>query len=465
MNYQNIYNKLPYLAKTIALNLKTYINYNKRFKGKHREYLLEYEKLWISSEEVVNQYQKDKLRILLTECLNYSMWYKKDMDNLNITSSDIDKDPFGVLSKLPYLKKEDRKKHVSAILNNNPIRKVKVVDYTSGTTGSPTKNFLDKESVERNFALWRRNIEVTGVKLKEKKVRFSGKILINPNKNKPPFWIYNYSENQLFMSTYHLTHTNMSSYVLKLNKFKPALIEGYPSAIYILSQFIKKNNLQINFKPKAIAVTAETLHDYQRDLISEIFDCKVFNKYASSEGSPAITECKKGNLHLNQDAGIFEFIGLNGEPANYGDLAKLVVTSFKNYKVPLLRYEIGDTILLSKEDKKCDCGCNMKIIEKIIGREDDILWTKEKGYVGRMDTTYKGLNGILKSQIIQETPKLIIINNITDETYNENDEKLFFVNLKERLGNEIEIKMNYVVDIPLTKSGKFIAVKRQFKLP
>ena len=61
----------------------------------------------------------------------------------------------------------------------------------------------------------------------------------------------------------------------------------------------------------AITTTAETLYDYQRSIIQEFFQCKVYNQYASSEGSPFITECKSGSLHVNMDSGIFEFLNKN----------------------------------------------------------------------------------------------------------------------------------------------------------
>ena len=81
-----------------------------------------------------------------------------------------------------------------------------------------------------------------------------------------------------------------------------------------------------------------------------------------------------------------------------------------------------------------------------------------------MDTAYKGLDGIVKSQIIQNTPKDFIINNIIDSKYSSSMEKKLLYNLKERLGNQTNFKINIVEDIPLGANGKFDAVKRNFKI-
>src|SRR5690606_6375083 len=108
-----------------------------------------------------------------------------------------------VLNKMPVLTKYDRKNNTELLVNTS--RKTITVGYSSGTSGSPTKNYLDRESINRSFALWKRFHKIIGLNPKEKHVRFSGRIVINPDKKKPPFWVYNIFEKQLLMSSYHLT--------------------------------------------------------------------------------------------------------------------------------------------------------------------------------------------------------------------------------------------------------------------
>ncbi len=459
---EKIYNASPYPVKFILLNIKGYLNTKQRYNKEYEVFLKQHIALWDASLDTVQEYQKEKLKILLSEVFEYSDWYSVIMKNLGITLNDIDQNPIAVLKKMPILKKVDRKTKVDQIVNKK--RETAMVGHTSGTSGSPTIDYLDVESINVSFAIWKRFHHVIGVNPKCRQVRFSGRILIDAKTRKPPFWLYNYFENQLLMSTYHLTKSAIPSYVKKLKQFKPELIDGYPSAIYIISKYINNNNIDIGFAPNAIAVTAETLYDYQRFEIEKAFNCHVYNQYASSEGSPFITECVKGNLHMNLDSGVFEFINTEGQPAKPGEIAKLVVTSFINLKTPLIRYSIEDTVVLSKEGESCDCGCAMPIIEKLTGREDDILWTKEKGFVGRMDTAYKGLEGIVKGQIIQENPEEIVVNLIVDANFDDTMQDRLLHNLKVRLGESVAYKINRVDNISLGANGKFDAVKRNFEL-
>ncbi len=460
---EKIYNSLPYPFKFVLLNIKAFQNSKQRYTKEFDAFLKEYVDLWNADNASIKAYQKSRLILLLSEAFQYSDWYSKKMKELGITRTDIEENPYAVLQKMPILTKAERKTNPDILVNKS--RNTDGVGYTSGTSGAPTINYLDKESINRSFALWRRFHKSIGLDTKRvKQVRFSGRLIVKPDSKKPPFWVYNYFENQLLMSTYHLTDDNLGHYVKKLNRFKPILLDGYPSAIYIISRFINKNNLTLNFTPKAIAVTAETLYDYQRLEIEKAFNCQVYNQYASSEGSPFITECTQGNLHLNTDSGVFEFINNKGEKAKSGEVAQLVVTSFTNLKTPLIRYNIEDTVLLSEEGKICNCGCKMPMIEKLTGREDDILWTKEKGYVGRMDTAYKGLEGIVKSQIIQENPNEVIVNLIADEKFNDVMKQQLVDNMKDRLGENINYQIHIVHDIPLGANGKFDAVKRNFTI-
>lgn len=460
-----LYYSLPYFIKNFFVSFVAYKNARIRRGNYYHKYLNELRKSWLYNEEQLYLLQSNKLSNLLIETLEYSTYYKKKFSAAGINKQDIVNNPANVLSRLPFLEKKDLKDCTDEIENKNPKRKRDVTNYTSGTTGTPLTVYYDKESVQMSFALWKRFHDTIGLPEKFNSVRFSGKTIIHPQATRPPYWVYNFIDKQLFMSSYHLSENRLPYYLKKINYFKPELIDGYPSAIYILSQYINSKRITLSFKPVAITTTAETLHSYQRAEIEKAFKCKVYNQYASSEGGAFITECKQGNYHVNTDSGYFEFFNFEGKPAMPGEYAELVITSFRNFKMPLIRYKSGDIVLLSQSNKHCTCGCNMPIVEEITGRLDDILYTKDKGYVGRMDTAYKGLTGIEKSQIIQRSPELIEIYQVINGSYNDEIEKMFLKNLHERLGQIVTIKLFAVDSIPLSKNGKFKTVIRDFKLP
>lgn len=214
---------------------------------------------------------------------------------------------------------------------------------TSGTTGSPMRIAMDSMVLQSTRGEWLRYYAWMGLPLHFRSVRLSGRIIIPPLRRYPPFWVYNTAAKQLVMSSYYLTEGNLPAYIDKLNAFKPMLIDGYPSAFYVLAGYILRKKTRLSLRPQAISLTAETLMDHQRSAIEEAFGCKVYNQYASSEGALWIVECYRGHCHLWLDTGVFEFINrqsMDGET----DISEIVMTSFRSFKTPLIRYQIGDWV-------------------------------------------------------------------------------------------------------------------------
>ena len=76
----------------------------------------------------------------------------------------------------------------------------------------------------------------------------------------------------------------------------------------------------------------------------------------------------------------------------------------------------------------------------------------------------KDVEGIVKFQVLQESLHEITIKIITDDKYyNKKYEKVFLKNWKDRLGEEFEIILQEVSEIPVEKSGKFRLVKNNIK--
>lgn len=404
--------------------------------------------------------QRAELARLLRDAYEFSPYYRRAIKNEVGPIVDwTGLDPFQLLARLPILEKSDLRENLNNIVSTDPRRKTVAITHTSGTTGTPMAIEKDSESVQRTFSEWERYYRWMGLPPRFRSVRLSGRIIVKPDAARPPYWILNRTSRQLFMSTYHLTPQNMSAYIKKLNAFQPHLIDGYPSAIYVLARFINETGARVEFKPTALSTTAETLFDYQREEIARAFGCPVFNQYASSEGAPWIVQCRKGGHHLWTDTGVFEFE--NTRKAEDGrTLADLVVTSFRSRKTPLIRYNIGDTVTLAPPDSLCPCGSAFPLVGGITGREEDTLYTPARGYVGRLDTAYKGLRGILRSKIVQTEDDRIEVYVVPTAGYSEAVEEELRSNLRSRLG-DITIAIREVESIPLSSNGKFKAVERR----
>ncbi len=511
-----IYYHAPYFIKVLILNIKAFILYRNRYSGNFKHMLEQHKKLWQSDFYTIRLFQQSVLREMLLECHDHSNWYRSVMEEKGITMDDIRSDPEATLFRMPPLTKQQRRELAGDIMISEVKRPTAASRTTSGTTGTPMTIKMDKDTQQRTFAYLYRYYWSIGLPYKFRCARFTGNNIVSTDQKKPPFWVQNYLERQLFMSSYHLSDENLKHYVRKLNRFKPHLLDGYPSTIFILARYILSKNIKLSFKPVAISVTAETLYDEQRKAIEKAFQAKVYNQYASAEGSPIITECREGNLHMHLDTGYFEYRergiggpaappahgdaagqsgnshssmlkghhGMTSQNGNAGDsavsgsnatsvnndkfsrarLAELVVTGFRNRKMPLIRYEIGDYIEIN-ELETCTCGCRMPLVRQIVGREDDFFVHEHGGLIGRVASVlFKNVNRVRRGQIIQKKLSQFEIIVEAEEGFGKKDQKVLVDRTREIMGATAQVSIKVVDQIPAGAGGKLRAAIREFPL-
>lgn len=459
-----VYLGAPNWARSVLVSLQALRNRRlRRGDHFHQRYRTLMQNLDLTPESL-SLAQENELSSLLDETFRYSPFYRHRIaaaaaDALE-ESGKVALSAYEILDRLPLLQKDDLRNHRSEVVNSN--RASAAVTHTSGTTGSPLVIAVDSESLQWTFAEWERYYRWMGLPHGFRSARFSGRIVVPPETLQPPFWVKNLVDRQLFMSTYHMSGSNLAAYVEELNRHRPQLIDGYPSALHVLASYINESGHRLDFRPTAISTTAETLHLYQREDIEKAFGCHVYNQYASSEGAPWIVECKQGGTHLWTDTGVFEFLEQEG-PADELHVADLVVTSFRAKKTPLIRYNIGDRVLLNHAQDPCECGSAFPTIKGVLGRDEALVFTRNRGPVGRLDTAFKGLTGILRSKIIQVDLDNIDVLVVATPEFDKRIEDQLKANLRDRLGL-VTITVTVVDSIPLGANGKFSAVESRMSL-
>lgn len=340
------------------------------------------------------------------------------------------------------------------------ISRAMTAAHTSGTTGSPLTVYFSKEDVARRHAFLDRCRRWAGVRVGNKRATFTGRNIIPQRQKEPPFWRHNYGGNQLLFSSYHLATQNLSAYAEALADYEPEIVDGYPSAIYLVADHILRNGGSRNVQPRAILVSAETVLPYQRSTIEGAFGAKLYNQYASSEGAPFVSECGRGRLHVHTDSGIVEILDEEWNPVAPGEMGQMVVTSFTTHVVPLVRVAMGDMAVQAEAEFSCECGLPFPTIEGIVGRTDDLLFTPDRGYVGRLDTVFKGVpNSIVEAQIVQVSNDNIILRVVPDRArYTTVHADRIVQEMRKRLGDKVRIQVEEVGEIARSANGKMRAV-------
>ncbi|WP_399629018.1 phenylacetate--CoA ligase family protein [Sporosarcina sp. SG10008] len=446
MKYKKIYDIAPVFVQNIMTSVYGKILMDKRYGKKYREHMKFLRSNFTQIDH--SRYQLEALNTFLQYVYNNSNYYRKVINQELLPLKSI-----ADLDKLPILTKELIRSKIDEIVT--APKNTLSPSFTGGTTGKSLNIFYDFEDFEKRVAFLDFFKERHGVLHEMKRASFTGKNLIPVKQKKKVFWRYNYPLKQLLFSSFHLTEENIPHYIKALNKFKPQSLDGFPSVMVTLAKYIVRNNIKLSFKLIAIFPTAETVSDNDREIIEMAFKAKMRNQYASSEGAPFITECLEGNLHLDIMTGVFEKVDKDK------DVSEVYVTAFETKGTPLVRYKIGD--VLEFTNRKCTCGYNAPLVNRIIGRSMDFLYSKERGKISNanMSNTIKNLpNSIINIQFVQEVEDEIEILIVKDKTvYKSSHERDLLDEMKIRLGESIKFSIQYVNEISVENSGKYRMVK------
>ena len=404
--------------------------------------------------EKLERLQEEKLRRLIKHAVNNVPYYKDLFEREKLTIDDIQTKED--LQKLPILTKEEiRKNYDKMIIKSGDLSKLTLV-ATGGSTGTPMKFYMDNHSMAVRFATWARWKKFAGVEAGRDRFVYMGMVILPDGDDGSKFYgKFNWYYNQLKLAAFNLSDEVLSRYVDNIRKFKPVYIQGYASAIYVLALFLKEGNIS-GIKVKAVLTSSDTLFDYQRKVIEDVFGCKAFNHYGQNEDIVTGTECEYHNgFHLNMENGITEIVDERGTRLESG-AGRIIGTQLENYSMPLIRYDIGDLGRISPE--QCRCGRNLILLKEFIGRQDDIIVTPEGRRVGcgGMNQPMKYLfNAVKECQYIQKSVSRLVVKVVPTEKYGKEDEKKFIETIKKQIGNSMEIKIEIVNEIPRTSSGKF----------
>lgn len=443
MKFQFIYDHSPIFFQNFMTSVYGYTLKRTRYGKYYHEHIQLLKKLHSYSKEQLLEYQFHEMKKLLRYVNERSKFYHDlykgiDIDNIK-TVEDI--------KLLPIVTKEMLRKNIDDVITIP--KKGAVVDHTGGTTGKSLIVYNRVEDIQKRMAVLDFFKLKNGFEnMKMKKATFMGKHIVPPTQKKKVFWRYNKPIKQMLYSSFHLTEENIPYYIESLNNFKPEAIDGFVSSIYEIAFYIKRKNVKLEFQPKVIFPTSETLTEEHRKTIEEAFNCKVRDQYASSEGAPFVWECEYGNLHYDITTGVIENIDNSNE---------ILVTSFLNYGTPLIRYRIGDSMVFEESNKMCECGFNTPLIKSIEGRKVDYLYSTKgaKINLGNVSNIFKNVpNTIIKSQLIQESMNHLTVKIVVDNNFSPKHKDLLIDEIKHKFGNDMKVDIEIVDDIPREKSGK-----------
>lgn len=444
MKRESLYQRLPRPLQDMAVSLEGWRLNRRRYGSNYASInrLVTQRNFQVTS--AVGAFQKVRARNHFQAAKNCPFWCEI-FKQYRIA---LDKDPLEELHKLPILTKEDVRKNVAVIKNPTISTAELIACHTSGTTGSGLV-FWETEAAEKErWAVWWRYREWHNITQEMWCGYFGGRLVVPLTQSRSPFWRFNYSGRQILFSGYHLSDSTAEEYLTALDKYSPPWLHGYPSLLSLLASYLLERGRPLREAPFVITTGAENLLPQQKDLIQKAFGCPVRQHYGQAESVANISECPSGHLHVDEDFSFVEFLPSDDQP----DVFRIVGTNWSNPAFPLIRYDTGDRVSFSRES--LSCRMTGRVVESIDGRKEDYVVLPSGARLGRLDHIFKDLTQIREAQIYQSDRKTIIFRIVKREGYSPEDERRLFDEAHKRLGREVTIKLEYVLSLERSRTGK-----------
>jgi len=251
----------------------------------------------------------------------------------------------------------------------------------------------------------------------------------------------------------------LASHARRLREVRPSLIRAFSNPLNILAKYLKEE-AGAPIRPKAVISTGEPLLPGQRTLFEDVFDCPVFNLYASRENGHMACECEAHScLHIAAEALHLEFVH-DGEPARAGQPGHILVTDLENLGMPFLRYEIQDVGVAI--DGACSCGRTLPLMSFEAGRISDFLVSPHDGTLvsGSSLCHYLIAEGpdVGQVQIIQDQTDHLTIKIRRSPGFHEGETgqiEGFEKTLRKIFKHRMRASIVFVDSIPHERSGKY----------
>jgi len=444
------------LASTISLPL---LDLAKGTSVSKYHHLFQKTLTWSKAE--IAAYQLRKLKQIVAHAQSEIPFYKENFANSGVNADTLQS--LEDLKKFPYLERDDIQYRLPQLTPVGADLSGIYRGSSSGSTGKPISYYIGKNSQSAGRAGIYLGWELAGWKLGTKGIHIWG----NPRVVKEQ-WTKRSSKFKDFMFNHHkypaykLTEgKEFDVLITHLQKENYHFIDGYTTAIYLLANYIQQHNVPIK-KYAYILTTAETLQDYQRDIIDRNLG-KVYDLYGCSEIEGIAHECRLcGNYHVIDPRVIVE---LDKENPNQDGSCPIIVTELDNTVMPFIRYKIGDLAVPVEHN---DCSIPFTALKRISGRVSDIISVPGGGNLvvasffgaALLKKLEKKIN---QYQVIKVSEDKIILKLAITEKFGPADEAVINEYLAEYLKGKINHQIETVSEIPPAANGKFKLLVDQTK--
>jgi phenylacetate-CoA ligase len=247
----------------------------------------------------------------------------------------------------------------------------------------------------------------------------------------------------------------------------PALVQGRPSTLWELAKGLRDRGIR-SVRPRLVVSFGEILFPTVRELLAEVFGCRVVDSYNCEEVGNVAWECPDdpSRMHPNPATSVVEIVDRGGNPVAPGCEGHVLLTNLYNRTMPLIRYSLGDRAA-RLESGVCTCGFVGPAMRLVEGRDEDFLVLPDGREISPR-LAYEVIHGALPEegfghdlihaiesfQIVQEEVDLIEVRVVPGPAYSRD----LWERTPERVSSlhpAMRVRIREVDALRVTSEGKF----------
>jgi len=390
----------------------------------------------------------------------------KSIKNINAKSL-----PDGAWQDVPVLSRASVNEAGDRLMSKASPKKHGGLDpiYTSGTTGRPVRVIRTSHALQYWSAftvrdhIWHdRDLADSLAVIRSSEKDFA----VYPAGAGHMFWgaVSIFKSGPAFSLNVNTPIPDMAEWLVRTN---PGYFMTLPNIMKRLAPYCRDHGISVP-NLKETHVHGEVCTDFIRDAVRDAWDVAVHDMYTSREIGYMALQCPEHeHYHVQAEGVLLEVLDDDDQPCKPGEIGRVVVTTLRNYAMPLIRYELGDRAELGEP---CPCGRGLPVVKRIIGREQDVLvlpdGTQRWTLLGSPDVKeLMAMAPIRQYQFAHVAPEVIEVRLGISRELSEHESAEIRTFVHKKFGYPFTVQFQCADELPRTPAGKFRDFVREMPPP
>ena len=379
---------------------------------------------------------RDDLRAALLHAHTTFDKYRDTFESLGVSEATIvEDDPLSVLNQLPIID-SDALSQVS-LESLMLIDDIVDMETSSGTTGARKKRFISHDDDLRDHQFMAKLFRIASITVTDRVACLD---------TDPVYLMVSFTR---ALDLLGVEESYVYSVGRDYDRELEALTRLDPTAIFVVPSMFERcmEPLRRHYETvgqrslNKIVFIGERVPDRLRTLLEIDWGIEVFSYYGAAETSSLGIECTAHDgIHLFTDRNFFEL-----HPSDHDESdGQLVITSLEQKTLPLVRYALGDEVVIKPDE--CPCGLPYLRVD-VLGRAGDVfsILGSKFHYDSILRSVYKQFDEIGYMQLVltnheQESLAVILPNEM-----HEHEKRVHASLLAEQLELDFLIASKYAV--------------------